>query len=104
MALAEFLMATEDPYGPSTPDVPGSEKYCVAPNITQFTRGALSGNNGCTFVDGTIKTCLRVADARAAGARHRGERECYRKSKVFQTHQDYDLSYHVFSCGCRGRT
>ena len=56
MALAEFLMATEDPYGPSTPDVPGSEKYCVAPNITQFTRGALSGNNGCTFVDGPIKT------------------------------------------------
>ena len=56
MALAEFLMATEDPYGPSTPDVPGSEKYCVAPNITQFTRGPLSGNNGCTFVDGPIKT------------------------------------------------
>ena len=56
MALAEFLMATEDPYGPSTPYVPGSEKYCVAPNITQFTRGALSGNNGCTFVDGPIKT------------------------------------------------
>ena len=56
MALAEFLMATEDPYGPSTPYVPGSEKYCVAPNITQFTRGPLSGNNGCTFVDGPIKT------------------------------------------------
>ena len=55
MALAEFLMATEDPYGPSTPYVPGSEKYCVAPNITQFTRGPLSGN-GCTFVDGPIKT------------------------------------------------
>ena len=37
MALAEFLMATEDPYGPSTPCVPGSANR-VAPNITQFTR------------------------------------------------------------------
>ena len=25
-------------------------------DITQFTRGPLSGNNGCTFVDGPIKT------------------------------------------------
>lgn len=56
MALAEFLMAMDDPYGPSTPDVPGAHKYSIAPNITQYTGGPLSGENGCTFVDGPIKT------------------------------------------------
>ena len=62
MALAEFLMATDDPYGPSLPAVPPDwdwqrgKRYAVAPNITQFTRGPMNGDRGCDFVVGGIKT------------------------------------------------
>ena len=62
MALAEFLMATDDPYGPSLPAVPPDwdwqrgKRYAVAPNITQFTRGPMNGDRGCDFVIGGIKT------------------------------------------------
>ena len=37
-------------------DRSATAKYAVASDTTQFTRGPLSGNNGCTFVDGPIKT------------------------------------------------
>ena len=47
MALAEFLMATDDPYGPSLPAVPPDWDWTsVAPNITQFTRGPMSFRRG----------------------------------------------------------
>jgi len=56
MAIAEYLMQSSDPYGPATPDVPGAEKYAVAPAVAKFTRCNPNHRSYCAFVQGAIKT------------------------------------------------
>mmetsp|Transcript_35135 Transcript_35135/g.108863 ORF Transcript_35135/g.108863 Transcript_35135/m.108863 type:complete len:434 (-) Transcript_35135:64-1365(-) len=56
MAIAEYLMATEDPYGPSLPDVPNANIYTVRPKMTDLTGAPAASRHAVKFVNGPIKT------------------------------------------------